>query len=107
MCAYVYVCPCPSFLLPLQVMGATNLPAQLDEAALRRFTKRVYIPLPDDGARGGILTHMLQKTKSSINAREMKEIVQATDGYSSSDLAGLTRDAAMGPIRELGSRIQR
>lgn len=29
------------------VIGATNRPQELDEAARRRFVKRLYIPLPD------------------------------------------------------------
>lgn len=30
----------------LLVIGATNRPQELDEAARRRFVKRLYIPLP-------------------------------------------------------------
>jgi spastin len=46
------------------VMGATNTPQQLDEAALRRFTKRVLIPLPDENARLTLIQQLLQKVSA-------------------------------------------
>lgn len=33
------------------LVGATNLPQELDDAARRRFTKRLYIPLPEQKVR--------------------------------------------------------
>jgi SpoVK/Ycf46/Vps4 family AAA+-type ATPase len=35
----------------LLVLGATNVPWELDPAMRRRFEKRVYIPLPEENAR--------------------------------------------------------
>jgi SpoVK/Ycf46/Vps4 family AAA+-type ATPase len=29
------------------IIGATNLPEELDDAVRRRFVKRLYIPLPN------------------------------------------------------------
>jgi len=29
------------------IIGATNLPKELDDAVRRRFVKRLYIPLPN------------------------------------------------------------
>ncbi len=37
------------------VIGATNLPNELDLAALRRFNKLVYVGLPDKESRKGIV----------------------------------------------------
>ena len=33
------------------IIGATNRPDELDDAARRRFIKRIYVPLPDKEAR--------------------------------------------------------
>ena len=37
------------------VVGATNRPQEIDEAARRRLVKRLYIPLPDGGAREQVI----------------------------------------------------
>ena len=42
------------------VIGATNRPMDLDEAALRRMTKRIYIGLPDPKARLGLIKRLMK-----------------------------------------------
>ena len=59
----------------LIVFAATNLPWNIDEAFLRRFNKRIYIPLPDQTARKQIF-HLNLKDNiiEGITLDELAEI---------------------------------
>lgn len=81
------------------VMAATNRPQELDEAALRRFPKRVYVTLPDEATRAELLRKLLAKQGCRLSQSELKRLAKLTDGYSGSDLTALAKDAALGPIR--------
>ncbi|XP_070235871.1 spastin isoform X3 [Bos mutus] len=83
------------------VMGATNRPQELDEAVLRRFTKRVYVSLPNEETRLLLLKNLLCKQGSPLTQKELAQLARMTNGYSGSDLTALAKDAALGPIREL------
>ncbi|KPU79694.1 uncharacterized protein Dana_GF17034, isoform B [Drosophila ananassae] len=83
------------------VLAATNRPQELDEAALRRFTKRVYVSLPDEQTRELLLSRLLQKQGSPLDTEALRRLAKTTDGYSGSDLTALAKDAALEPIREL------
>lgn len=83
------------------VMGATNRPQELDDAALRRLVKRVYLPLPDKQTRKILLGKLLKKHHSPLTEAELDKLATSTENYSGSDLTALARDAALGPIREM------
>ncbi|XP_013171129.1 PREDICTED: spastin isoform X2 [Papilio xuthus] len=87
----------------LIVMAATNRPQELDEAALRRFPKRVYVSLPDARTRAALVRRVLARgaAGAALAEAELARLAALTDGYSGSDLTALCRDAALGPIREL------
>jgi spastin len=82
------------------VMGATNRPFELDNAALRRFPKRIYIGLPDHRTRVSLISKLLSHHPHSLTKYDIDELAKLTDGYSGSDLTALAKDASMGPIRE-------
>ncbi|XP_017231097.1 uncharacterized protein LOC108205626 isoform X2 [Daucus carota subsp. sativus] len=87
------------------VIGATNKPQELDDAVLRRLVKRIYIPLPDANVRRILLKHKLKGQPFSLPDGDLERLVKETEGYSGSDLQALCEEAAMMPIRELGSKI--
>ncbi|KAJ3364131.1 Fidgetin-like protein 1 [Allomyces javanicus] len=83
------------------VVGATNRPQELDEAARRRFKKRLYIPLPCASGRRHLLSHLLRRQAHAVASTDLESIVRATEGYSGSDLTALCEEAAMMSVREI------
>lgn len=75
------------------LIGATNRPQELDEAARRRMVKRLYIPLPDDKGRRALIAHLLQQQQHSLSDADVDDIVAATKGYSGSDLTALCMES--------------
>ncbi|CAL8142788.1 unnamed protein product [Prunus armeniaca] len=83
------------------LIGATNRPQELDEAARRRLTKRLYIPLPSSEARAWIVQNILDKDGLfKLSREDIDSICNLTEGYSGSDMKNLVKDASMGPLRE-------
>jgi len=83
------------------LIGATNRPQELDDAARRRFVKKLLIPLPEKEGRKQIVVNLLRKQPSNLNLQEIDRIAEMTDGYSGADMTNLCREAALGPIRTL------
>nr|XP_057913985.1 fidgetin-like protein 1 [Doryrhamphus excisus]XP_057913987.1 fidgetin-like protein 1 [Doryrhamphus excisus]XP_057913988.1 fidgetin-like protein 1 [Doryrhamphus excisus] len=83
------------------VVGATNRPQEIDEAARRRLAKRLYIPLPECSARQQIVTNLMAREKNCLRTEELESIVSATEGFSGADMTQLCREAALGPIRNI------
>uniref|UniRef100_A0A6N2K9W3 AAA+ ATPase domain-containing protein n=1 Tax=Salix viminalis TaxID=40686 RepID=A0A6N2K9W3_SALVM len=73
------------------LIGATNRPQELDEAARRRLTKRLYIPLPSSEARAWIVHNLLEKDGLfKLSNDEIDTVCSWTE----------VKDASMGPLRE-------
>ncbi|KAM3823087.1 fidgetin-like protein 1 isoform 1-T1 [Vipera latastei] len=85
------------------VVGATNRPQEIDEAARRRLVKRLYIPLPEVSARKQIVSCLMSKEHCSLTEEEIDLIVKKSDGFSGADMTQLCREASLGPIRSLQS----
>lgn len=87
------------------ILGATNLPWSIDEAARRRFVKRQYIPLPEDETRKSQIIKLLQFQNHTLSEEDFNKLIDLTKGFSGSDITALAKDSAMGPLRSLGDKL--
>lgn len=83
------------------ILGATNRPQDIDDAARRRFTKRIYIPLPDEQTRGQLVRILVRNAQNTLTEEQIDKIASMTDGYSCADMTSLLKEAAMVPLREI------
>lgn len=83
------------------VIGATNRPEQLDNALCRpgRLDTLVYVPLPNETARVGILKAQLRKTPVADDVN-LEYIASKTEGFSGADLGFITQRAVKLAIKQ-------
>jgi SpoVK/Ycf46/Vps4 family AAA+-type ATPase len=86
--------------LHVYVIGATNKPWSLDQPFLRRFQKRIYVPLPDKATRKGMLHLYCGKLLNLSRQIDFAELATITEGYSGSDLRDLVQAVHLGVVRE-------
>lgn len=89
------------------VVGATNRPAVIDAAVLRRLPRKFHLSLPDAEARASILQLFLRPqlgasrdTPSDAPDVNCNVVARLTEGFSGSDLENLCKLAAHIPLRE-------
>ncbi|KAJ3339304.1 AAA ATPase cdc48 [Gonapodya sp. JEL0774] len=83
------------------VIGATNRPDQIDAALLRpgRLDQLIYIPLPDEPSRLGVLKAALRKSPVGKDV-DVNFLAKSTPGFSGADLTEICQRAAKLAIRE-------
>lgn len=79
------------------VLASTNLPRTLDDAFLRRFDMRIYVPLPDHEARFELFKKKLESKNSehSLTSDELNELAGRTANYNASDIDSVVRRAKL------------
>jgi transitional endoplasmic reticulum ATPase len=90
---------------PILLMGATNVPWQLDPAILRpgRFDEKVFIPLPDLPARRAMLDMYLAHRPVADDV-DLDALAAKLDGYSGADIKYLCdRSATIPFLRSVAS----
>jgi len=82
------------------VLGATNIPWELDSAIRRRFERRIYISLPEEPARKIMFKLNLGDTPHNLTEEDFDGLANRTEGYSGSDIATTVKTALMEPVRK-------
>jgi len=82
------------------VIGATNKPWALDWPFIRRFQKRIIVPLPDYEARLGMLKLYTTNLKLTPNVN-LDEFARLSEGFSGSDIRDMCQSAHLKVIGEL------
>lgn len=83
------------------VLGATNIPWQLDTAIRRRFQRRVHISLPDLPARTKMFEIAVGTTPCELKPEDYRTLGGLSEGYSGSDISIAVQDALMQPVRKI------
>jgi SpoVK/Ycf46/Vps4 family AAA+-type ATPase len=86
--------------LHLYVIGATNKPWSLDWPFLRRFQKRIYIPLPNLKARMDMLSHYTAPLKLDPNVK-LEDLARLSEGYTGSDIRDICQAVQIRVVSEL------
>ncbi len=84
----------------LYTIGATNKPWSLDWPFLRRFEKRIYIPLPNFAGR----ISMFKQYTAPINVDggiNLDDLSKISEGYSGSDMRDICQGGQLRVVREL------
>ncbi|MEM1948467.1 MAG: AAA family ATPase [Candidatus Caldarchaeum sp.] len=83
----------------LYVLAATNKPWHLDEPFIRRFQKRIFVPLPDLEARRVLFQKYTKGLKLDAPV-ELSQLAKITDGYSAADIHDICMEAQLKVVSE-------
>jgi len=70
---------------------------------ISRFEKRIYVPLPEEDARMGILR--IQLAKKGFEFDDYDWLVEKTEGYSGRDIKVLCKEGVYNMVRELNPGV--
>jgi SpoVK/Ycf46/Vps4 family AAA+-type ATPase len=85
--------------LHVYVIGATNKPWDLDWAFIRRFQKRILVPLPDHHTR--LMMFKLYTSHLGLaNDVDLHELARLSEGFSGSDIRDVAQSAQLKLIGE-------
>jgi SpoVK/Ycf46/Vps4 family AAA+-type ATPase len=88
-----------NYKLPLFVIASTNKPWALDWGFIRRFQRRIFVPMPDMETRAALFEYYLRDVrKDSIDYNYLARI---SNGYTPSDIRDICQLAVLEAVSEL------
>lgn len=84
----------------LYVIGSTNKPWDLDWPFIRRFQKRILVPLPDHRSRLEMFRLYTEHLKLASDVK-FSELARWSEGFSGSDIHDICQSGQLRVIREL------
>jgi vacuolar protein-sorting-associated protein 4 len=85
--------------LHVYVIGATNKPWDLDWAFIRRFQKRILVPLADHATRLNMFRHYTETLTIGRDV-DLQELSRLAEGFSGSDIRDVCQSAQLKLIGE-------
>ncbi|MFQ6077164.1 MAG: AAA family ATPase, partial [Candidatus Bathyarchaeia archaeon] len=85
--------------IPLYLIGATNKPWVLDKPFIRRFQKRILVPLPNHNSRVQLFKIYTKNLEIDLDI-DLDELATETEGYSGSDIRDIAQASHMRVVSE-------
>ena len=68
------------------LIGCTNYPQRIDQSYMRRFSRRIYVPLPNEEERFKLINKLLLKQHHTLDDEDITLMAKATNNYSPAEI---------------------
>eukprot|EP00375_Theileria_parva_P000701 XP_763371.1 vacuolar sorting protein 4 [Theileria parva strain Muguga] len=82
------------------LLGSTNLPWLLDNAIIRRFEKRIYIPLPNQNNRFDLIKKLLTNVKHTLADSDLHYMSENTTNFNCYDINILVKEIVLYTLKK-------
>ncbi|XP_955040.1 AAA family ATPase, putative [Theileria annulata] len=82
------------------LLGSTNLPWLLDNAIIRRFEKRIYIPLPNQNNRFDLIKKLFTNVKHTLTDSDFLYMAENTNNFNCYDINILVKEIVLYALKK-------
>ena len=75
------------------LIGCTNYPQRIDPTFLRRFSKKIYVPLPNETERDHLVRLLLKKEQHTFEEEDIQWMAKATENYTPAEINAIIHKA--------------